>query len=310
MHMEGVKMPDIVLECNNIRKKVGNHVIINDISFQLKEGDILGFIGLNGAGKTTTIKLLLGLQELNGGSVKIGGYDLKKNFVSAISNVGAIVENPDLYMYLSGYENLKISSLIYHLKEERIHEVVKLVGLEDRIYDKVKKYSLGMRQRLGIAQAILHNPRVLILDEPMNGLDPEGIKDLKKLLLYLAKEQKIAILISSHVLSELESICNRVCIISKGKIMKDATIEEIHQVTDQISYRMEVSSVDLDKILYHYEIIDEQHIRVYGTKEHMNNILKTLLLNKISIYEMKKEILSLEDVFLKLTKEESNGQSH
>ena len=214
-------MPEVVLECNKIWKKIGHHVIINDLSLKLYEGDILGFIGPNGAGKTTAIKMMLGLQNINGGTIEIAGYNLKKEFSKAISNVGAIIENPDLYMYLSGYENLKLVSRIYNISEQRIKEVVKIVGLQDKIDEKVRKYSLGMRQRLGIAQAILHNPKVLILDEPMNGLDPEGVKDLKKLLKELAEKQNLAILISSHILSELEFICNRVCILSNGKILKD-----------------------------------------------------------------------------------------
>lgn len=297
-------MSNVVLECDHIWKKVGHRVLVNDLSLKLYEGDILGFIGPNGAGKTTTIKLILGLQSLNGGVVKIGGHDLKKEFVAAISKVGAIIENPDLYMYMSGYENLKIVANMYCLTDVRIHEVVKLMGLESRIHDKVKKYSLGMRQRLGIAQAILHRPEVLILDEPMNGLDPEGMKDLKLLLVKLAKQEKMAIIISSHILSELESFCNRICIISKGKIIKDASIGDIQKITDQVSYIMEVSNVCLDNILYHYEVVDENHIRISTTKDSVHNILKTLLLNEISIFEMKKEVLSLEDVFLK-TMEES-----
>lgn len=297
-------MSNVVLECDHIWKKVGHRVLVNDLSLKLYEGDILGFIGPNGAGKTTTIKLILGLQSLNGGVVKIGGHDLKKEFVAAISKVGAIIENPDLYMYMSGYENLKIVANMYCLTDDRIHEVVKLMGLESRIHDKVKKYSLGMRQRLGIAQAILHRPEVLILDEPMNGLDPEGMKDLKLLLVKLAKQEKMAIIISSHILSELESFCNRICIISKGKIIKDASIGDIQKITDQVSYIMEVSNVCLDNILYHYEVVDENHIRISTTKDCVHNILKTLLLNEISIFEMKKEVLSLEDVFLK-TMEES-----
>lgn len=259
-------MPDIVLECNHVWKKIGHHVIINDLSLKLYQGDILGFIGPNGAGKTTSIKLLLGLQFFNGGFVKIGGYDLKKNFVSAISNIGAIIENPDLYMYMSGYDNLKIAAKLYNVSETRLKEVIKLVGLEQRIQDKVKKYSLGMRQRLGIAQAILHQPKVLILDEPMNGLDPEGIMDLKKLLLHLAKEEHMAILISSHILSELESFCNRICIISKGSILKDTKIEDIKKVTDQMNYILEVSNVQLNNILYHYEVLDDHHIKINTTK--------------------------------------------
>ena len=295
-------MPKVVLETANIWKKINHKVIVNDISLKLYEGDILGFVGSNGAGKTTTIKLLLGLQSLNGGKVLINGHDLKKDFINAISNVGAIIENPDLYMYMTGYENLRISALIYGIDNNRINEVIKMVGLENKINEKVKKYSLGMRQRLGIAQAILHNPKVLILDEPMNGLDPIGIKELKDLLFRLAKKERIAILISSHLLNELENICNRICIISKGKIIKDDYIENIRKVTENTSYILEVSDNNLNSILSNYQIIDDSHIKVKGNNEKITTILKTLLLNNVLVLEMKKEKLSLENAFLELEK--------
>ena len=169
-------MGDTVLECKNLYKKFGKKEVIKGVSTTLEKGDILGFIGPNGAGKTTMIKLILGLQKIDKGVVTINGYDIKKDFEKAIEKVGAIVENPDLYMYLSGYKNLELIANLYkEIDKKRIDEVVKLVGLEARIHDKVSKYSLGMRQRLGIAQAILHKPNLLILDEPTNGLDPEGI---------------------------------------------------------------------------------------------------------------------------------------
>lgn len=305
--MKGDNMSNnIVLDVKNIWKKIGHHVIISDVSLELHQGDILGFIGPNGAGKTTTIKLMLGLQSFNGGSVKINDYDLRKNFVSAISHVGAIIENPDLYMYMSGYDNLKIAAKLYNIPEKQILEVAKLVGLETRIHDKVKKYSLGMRQRLGIAQAIIHKPKILILDEPMNGLDPEGIKDLKNLLKKLANEEKMAILISSHILSELENFCNRICILFKGKIIKDLKMTEVKKLTETLDYTLEVSRVDLQQVLYQFEVIDHNHIKINTTKNNLSNILKTLLLNDVSIYEIKKEVASLEDIFLKATKENEN----
>lgn len=290
----------LVLECNKVFKKIGHHVIVSDLSFSLNEGDILGFIGPNGAGKTTSIKLMLGLQSLSGGSVKILGYDIKKDFVKAIRQVGAIVENPDLYMYLTGYENLKIASVFYQVDKNRIDEVVRLVGLEERIHDEVKNYSLGMRQRLGIAVAILHRPKLLILDEPMNGLDPEGIKDLKNILTILARDYSMAILISSHILSELESFCTRICIFSKGRVEKDASIAEIKRITEKERYCLEVSDTNLDSILTSYRVLDNEHIEVSTTRENIVNILKALLLNDIFVYEVKREVLSLEDVFLKV----------
>lgn len=290
----------LVLECNKVFKKIGHHVIVSDLSFSLNEGDILGFIGPNGAGKTTSIKLMLGLQSLSGGSVKILGYDIKKDFVKAIRQVGAIVENPDLYMYLTGYENLKIAAVFYQVDKNRIDEVVRLVGLEDRIHEAVKNYSLGMRQRLGIAVAILHRPKLLILDEPMNGLDPEGIKDLKDILTTLARDYSMAIIISSHILSELESFCTRICIFSRGRVEKDASIAEIKRITEKEHYCLEVSDTNLDSILTSYQVLDNEHIEVSTTRENIVNILKALLLNDIFVYEVKREVLSLEDVFLKV----------
>ena len=208
-----------ILKCSNLNKSFGKKQILKDVSLTLEEGDILGFIGPNGAGKTTTIKLILGLQSIDSGSVSICGYDIKKEFTKAINNVGAIIESPDMYMYLSGYDNLKLIANLYNVKKEKIDEVVKLVGLENRIKDKVSKYSLGMRQRLGIAAALLNDPKVLILDEPTNGLDPEGSKQIRDLIKKLS-EKKIGILISSHALSELESIVNKVVIIKMEVLLR------------------------------------------------------------------------------------------
>ena len=162
---------ETVLECKSLNKKIGKKDILKNVSLEVQEGDILGFIGPNGAGKTTTIKLILGLQKINSGEVKINGYDIKNQFEKAIERVGTIVENPDLYMYMSGLDNLKMIARLYkNVDLKRIDEVIKLVGLENRIKDKVSKYSLGMRQRLGIAQAILHKPNLLILDERLKKL--------------------------------------------------------------------------------------------------------------------------------------------
>lgn len=300
-------MPNkIILETNNISKKIKNKVIVENISLKIYQSDIVGFIGPNGAGKTTTIKLILGLQKPNGGTIIIDGHDLKTNFVAAISNVGAIIENPDHYMYLSGYDNLKITTTLYGLAEEKILHVASIVGLENNIHDKVKKYSLGMRQRLGIAQAIIHNPKLLILDEPMNGLDPEGIKELKQLLKKLTTEYNMAILISSHILSELENFCNRICIMSKGKIIKDSSISSIKEITDKTNYLIEVDNINLDNILYNYQLIDTNHIKINTTRTDLSNILKTLITNNINIYEIKKESTSLEDIFIKATKGNHN----
>lgn len=293
-------MPIPVLECKALNKSLGKKHILKDVNLVLNEGDILGFIGPNGAGKTTTIKLILGLQTIDSGNVSINGHDIKKDFVKAIKNVGAIVENPDMYTYLSGYDNLKMSQRLYNIKEDRVKEVIKLVGLEKRIHDKVSKYSLGMRQRLGIANAILNNPKLLILDEPTNGLDPEGIKEIRTLLLKLAKTEKMAILVSSHILSELDSFCNKIAIIQNGKIIETNDISKIKEINNEEVYLFEVSSTNklpIEKII----IISDTEFKIKTSKENIPDIINTLVKNNIKIYKVHEEQMSLEEVFLKKT---------
>ena len=294
-------MSKVVLKCENLNKKISKKMRISNISFTIYENDILGFIGPNGAGKTTIIKLLLGLYKYDTGIVEINGYDLKKDFVRAISGVGAIVENPDLYMYMTGYENLMISAKIYNISKERVNDVIKLVGLEDNIFEKVSSYSLGMKQRLGIAQAIVHNPKVLILDEPTNGLDPEGIIALNRLLKKLAKDG-MSIIISSHILSELELLCNKVCFINNGKIISYRTMNELQILTPNSNYIIELNTTELNKILdnYNYKIIDSKHIEVSIDQDALNHLIKILFNNNIKIYEIKKQVLSLEKIFLNM----------
>lgn len=268
------------------------------------EGDILGFIGPNGAGKTTTIKLILGLQNITSGKVYINGYDIEENFKKAIENVGTIVESPDLYMYMSGYENLKLVANLYkNVDKKRIDEIVKLVGLENRIKDKVSKYSLGMRQRLGIAQALLHRPKLLILDEPTNGLDPEGIKEVKVLLKKLAEQENMAILISSHNLAELDTFCNKISIIKNGEIVETNDIYTFKKDIKNNCYILEVedSSVIGSIIDYKMDILTETEVRVYIEKEKVPLLIKELVLRNIKIYNVSEENLSLEDAFLKKT---------
>lgn len=292
-----------VVEVNNLTKYFGKKKVLDDISFSLEEGQILGFIGPNGAGKTTTIKLILGLQKINSGAVSINGYDIKKDFKKAISRVGAIVESPDLYMYISGMDNLKLIANMYPtVSNERILEVVGLVGLENRINDKVSKYSLGMRQRLGIAASLIHNPNVLILDEPTNGLDPEGIKELRDLLKKLVKKEKVGVLISSHNLAELESFCTDVCLIKNGKIITTMSMEEIKKA-DRTNYKIKLDSTDdLEDILHEDDaILDDKFIKIYVDEEEIPIIINKLLKKKKKIYEIKEETLSLEDAFISKT---------
>ena len=296
-------MEKTVLKCENLNKKFGKNQVLDNVSLEIQEGDILGFIGPNGAGKTTTIKLILGLQSITEGKVSINGYDIEKQFTKAIEKVGAIVENPDLYMYLSGYENLKLIANMYPgINQARIDEVVKLVKLENRIKDKVSKYSLGMRQRLGIAQAILHKPNLLILDEPTNGLDPEGMKEMRDLLVELAKQEKMAILISSHNLAELDNLCNKVCIIKNGKIIETSDISTIKKQENKQFKLFEVDDTKRVKVLLPEAVmIKNNRFKINVSKEEVPEIIIKLVENQIKIYEVKEEEKSLEQAFFEKT---------
>lgn len=296
-----------ILECKNLCKDFGKKKILKNVSLKIEEGDILGFIGPNGAGKTTTIKLILGLQSITKGTVSINGYDIQKNFTNAIEKVGAIVENPDMYMYLSGYDNLKLVANLYKgITKERIDKVVKLVKLENRINDKVSKYSLGMRQRLGIAQAILHNPKLLILDEPTNGLDPEGIKEMRELLVKLAQEEKMAILISSHNLAELDNFCNKVCIIKNGEVIETSEISKIKNDERKTFRIFETNdSKMIEKLIKNiglaFKTIDHKKIKINIDKDEVPDLIKCLVENDIKIYEVKEEEKTLEEAFFEKT---------
>ena len=294
---------ETILKCENLCKTFGKKTILKDVSLEVNEGDILGFIGPNGAGKTTTIKLILGLQSITSGKVSINGYDIEKDFTNAIKKVGAIVENPDMYMYLSGYQNLKLVANLYkNILDSRIEEVVKLVKLENRITDKVSKYSLGMRQRLGIAQAILHKPNLLILDEPTNGLDPEGIKEMRELLVDLANKEKMAILISSHNLAELDNFCNKVSIIKNGKIIETSEISKIKKEASKELKIFEVDRVNIaEEVLGEIEKINENKFRINIEKQEIPEIVEKLVKNNVKIYGVKEEEKTLEEAFFEKT---------
>ena len=291
-----------ILKCINLKKKVKEKIIVEKISFSIDKGDIVGFIGPNGAGKTTVIKLILGLVKLNEGQVFIKGFDIKKDFVKAIEKVGAIVENPDLYMYLSGYDNLKITANNYkNISKNRINEVVKIVGLENRIKDKVSTYSLGMRQRLGIAEAILNNPELLILDEPTNGLDIEGIIEIRNLVKKLSNEG-IAILISSHNLTEIDNLCNRIIAIKNGRIVADDTIDNFTTISKEDIYILELNNIDgLTKVIHDdkFEILEGNKIKVKISKERISELIQKLIESNYKIYSVNEEKLTSEQAFIK-----------
>ena len=287
-----------VLEVKNIDKFFGKKQILKDISFDIEEGEILGFVGPNGSGKTTTIKIILGLQKASSGEVYINGENVKENFEKAIRKVGAIVESPDMYMYLSGLDNLKLVANYYNISHDKIDSIVEFVGLKDRIKDTVSKYSLGMRQRLGIAQAILNKPNLLIVDEPTNGLDPSGIIEFRKMLKELAKKEKMSIFISSHNLAEIENICDKVLLINEGEIV---SLDVLHEKNDKDKYKLELNSTKKLENKENIEIIDENFINYYGEKEDIAKFIEFLVSKKIKIYSVIKDKESLEDIFIKKT---------
>lgn len=288
-----------ILECKNLCKSFGKRQILKNVSFSINEGDILAFIGPNGSGKTTTIKLILGLQRIDSGEVLINGKDITKDFEEAISKVGAIVENPDSYMYLTGWQNLRLIANYYdNISDDDINEVVKYVGLESRINDLVSKYSLGMRQRLGIARALLNKPNILILDEPTNGLDPEGIKDLRVLLKRLASDG-MGILISSHNLAELESFCNKVCIIDSGVIIETSEVNALKNNENIVVFKVsDTSALDIKDVF----AVTKTSFKMRASREVVADVIKKLVKKGIDIYEVKNEELTLEEAFLKKTR--------
>lgn len=222
-------MNEPILKVNNISKTYRKKSVVKNVSFNCYKGEILGVLGANGAGKTTIIKMLTGLIECDNGDIFIDSYNIKDNFEKAISNVGAIVETPFLYEYMSGKDNISIFSKLYKASHTDVNEAIKISGLGTRLSDKVKVYSLGMKQRLGIAVALLKNPKLLILDEPMNRLDPMGVRDLREFLKDLAHNKNISVLISSHTLSEMEKLCDRVIVIDHGEVIGKINIEDIKE---------------------------------------------------------------------------------
>lgn len=230
-----------IVELKGVTKRIGGKTIVDGLTFTVRPGEVFGFLGPNGAGKTTTIRMMVGLISMTEGEVVIAGHSVKREFEQAMRHVGAIVENPEFYGFMTGHQNLVHYARMYpDIAGERIAEVVNLVHLENRIHDKVKTYSLGMRQRLGVAQAILHRPSVLVLDEPTNGLDPEGIRELRDYLRHLAVAEGLAVIVSSHLLSEMELMCDRVAIIQNGRLLDVRSFKERPEGTELVDVCFEV----------------------------------------------------------------------
>lgn len=311
------------LEIKNIEKKFGSRTVLNKVSFETKTGEVFGLLGPNGAGKTTLIKMITGLLNIDDGEILINGKSLEHDFEAAMENIGAIVENPEFYKYMTGKQNiLQYARLHKSVTIERVNEVIELVGLSNRINEKVGKYSLGMRQRLGLAITLLHNPKVLILDEPTNGLDPAGIKQLRDILTNMAHKEDVCVLVSSHLMSEMELMCDRVAILSNGNILSVDTMENmLHDVSGKdVTYNFEVSDSNsaITAITeYNPDIINsitsdttfELKINRNSAKDIVSTITDLLVENKISIYAIIPiENQKLEDAFMEITNVKGGNQ--
>lgn len=305
------------LEVRNLTKKIGNKTIVNDVSFSVEKGEIFGLLGPNGAGKTTIIRMIVNLINRSGGSVIINEHNLDSSFKSAMSEMGAIVENPEFYKYMSGYKNIKhyANMATKKITEERIQEMVRLVGLEGAINNKVKTYSLGMRQRLGVAQALLHEPSLLILDEPTNGLDPQGIREFRDYLRLLANNG-ISVVVSSHLLSEMQLMCDRFAIIEKGELIHISTMNESVETEVALrEYVFEVSNIKstmevLEKHNFADMVVkkDETSVSLTVVKEDVAKINRLLVEHDVDVYGIQMIKATLEDRFLELTNKDKKEQ--
>ena len=303
-------MAEAVLSAESLTKRFGKREAVSDVSFDVLGGEVFGFLGPNGAGKTTTIRMLVGLARPDRGRVRIRGLDLARDFVRAMAHVGCIVESPDLYKYLTGRENLvHFSRMLPAGAAERIPELARMVALSERLDDKVATYSLGMRQRLGIAQALLGNPDVLILDEPANGLDPAGIREIRQLVRYLAAERGISVFVSSHLLSEIELMCDRVAIIHRGKTLATGPVRELldphgerpraHPGPPRRPRRRGAGRVRAGGNGGGRGRGDRRGAR--SPRERVPEALRALLAAGVDVFTVERPLASLEEVFLEIT---------
>lgn len=294
-----------VLELKNVSKSFEKRKIIDNLNLEVEEGEIYGFLGPNGSGKTTTIKMILRLINSDSGEIKVNGYDTKKQFEKAMECIGAIVENPDLYKYMSGIDNLRLHARIRNIDEKRIKEVLELVELKGREKDKVGKYSLGMKQRLGLALTLLHKPKVLILDEPTNGLDPAGIKKLRDILKEISHKEGVAVFVSSHILSEMQLMCDRVAVLDNGKIVKVEKISDTNEEKEEvveIKVRNIEKAVKILKEEFNLDVkIENNKINITVRTEKLPEVIKKLAIADTEIQLVIPKEHTLEDIFFDAT---------
>jgi ABC-2 type transport system ATP-binding protein len=302
-------MPDIALSAKNLTKVIGDRTIVDDISFDVYAGEVFGFLGPNGAGKTTTIRMLVGLIRPTHGSVEICGFDARRRFEDAMRCVGCIVETPDLYRFMTGRENLEHFARMLRVQGGEVDRVAGLVGMAHRLDQRVGTYSLGMRQRLGIAQAMLGSPRLLILDEPANGLDPAGIREIRELLRRLAEGRGMAVFVSSHLLAEIELMCDRVAIIHKGKLLRTGTVGEL--ISSQRTMEFRVGDVARAAAVIEQRgfgsTTDGDRVFVAMEEADAPPLIAALAENGVQLFHARERVQSLEEMFIEATGGETVG---
>ncbi|HET7433312.1 MAG TPA: ABC transporter ATP-binding protein [Thermoanaerobaculia bacterium] len=291
------------LRAEHLTKVIGDRTIVDDISFELRPGEVFGFLGPNGAGKTTTIRMLVGLIRPTHGTVTICGHDIRHEFERAMRCIGCIVENPDLYRFMTGRENLEHFARMLGTAPTEIERVAGLVNLEHRLDQRVGTYSLGMRQRLGLAQALLGRPRVLILDEPANGLDPAGIREIRELLRELAANEGLAVFVSSHLLGEVELTCDRVAIIHKGRILRSGSVSEL--ISSQRAMEFRVGDVERARALFESRgvnaTLSDDTLLAPIEENDAPALIAALAQSGIDVFHARPRMQTLEEMFLDVT---------
>jgi ABC-2 type transport system ATP-binding protein len=297
-----------VLVAEHLTKRFGSREAVSDVSFTLHAGEVLGFLGPNGAGKTTTIRMLVGLARPTKGRIRVRGLDLSSHFREAMTHIGSIVESPDLYKYLTGRENLAhFARMLPAGAAERIETLADMVQLRERLDDRVATYSLGMRQRLGIAQALLGNPDVLVLDEPANGLDPAGIREIRELVRHLAEDRGISVFVSSHLLSEIELMCDRVAIIHRGRTLAAGPVHELLDrfAGDRIVVRARPAAVTAERLAAagasDVEASGPELVTARLDPARVPEAMRALVAAGVDVYSVERPASSLEDAFLRIT---------
>ena len=300
-------MADVILQTQGLTKRFGRRTAVDNLSLHVERGDIYGFLGPNGAGKSTTLRMLLGLIRPTAGKVEFPNHGLRWDYLQARSRIGAIIETPAFYENFSARRNLQLlASLSGGVLSKRVDEVLDIVGLKERAHDPVKVFSYGMRQRLGIAQALLPTPQLIILDEPTNGLDPQGIQQTRQLIRRLRDELKLTVLLSSHLLVEVEQLCNRVGIIHEGRLLYEG--EPAALVAPTTRFKLKV-----DQMMVAFQLLEKDaaisvsrngasYLHVDAQAEHISDVNALLVSHGIRVYELSPTQESLEEAFLRITK--------